>query len=162
GRGRGCVAASRRSGSSSGWAAPGQRSAVMPRVRVPGPKTLIARQVGSQAGPMATDHETGHQHLAGHQHQTEHLAVHQSLELLRSAPVGRLAVVIDGEPALFPVNHVVDRGTVVFRTGAGMKLAAATGQMVAYEVDGYALQTGIAWSVVVTGKARQVRMLHEV
>ncbi|HLS62621.1 MAG TPA: pyridoxamine 5'-phosphate oxidase family protein [Ruania sp.] len=111
---------------------------------------------------MATDHETGHQHLAGHQHQTEHLAVHQSLELLRSAPVGRLAVVIDGEPAIFPVNHVVDRGTIVFRTGAGMKLAAATGQMVAYEVDGYDLQTGIAWSVVVTGKARQVRMLHEV
>lgn len=106
---------------------------------------------------MATDHETGHQHLAGHQHQTEHLAVHQSLELLRSAPVGRLAVVIDGEPAIFPVNHVVDRGTIVFRTGAGMKLAAATGQMVAYEVDGYDLQTGIAWSVVVTGKARQVR-----
>lgn len=105
---------------------------------------------------------TEHEHQTGHQHETEHLAVHQSLQLLRSAPVGRLAVVIDGEPAIFPVNHVVDRGTVVFRTGAGMKLAAATGQMVAYEADGYDLQTGIAWSVVVTGKARQVRSLHEV
>lgn len=94
--------------------------------------------------------------------ETEHLPVYQSLELLRSAPIGRLALVIDGEPAIFPVNHVVDQGTIVFRTAAGTKLAGTTGQVVAYEADGYDLDTRIAWSVVVRGRARQVRLLHDV
>ena len=33
----------------------------------------------------------------------------QSWQLLRDAPFGRLAVVLDGRPDIFPVNNVVDR-----------------------------------------------------
>jgi hypothetical protein len=67
-----------------------------------------------------------------------------------------LAVVVDGIPDIFPVNHVVDHGTIVFRTAAGTKLSAAHGKPVAYEVDGYDTGKGEAWSVVVHGVGRVV------
>lgn len=90
------------------------------------------------------------------------LAEHESWLLLREAVVGRLAVVVDGAPDVFPVNHVVDHGTLVFRTAEGTKLGAAVGQQVAYEVDGYEPSSGEAWSVVVHGAAQEVRELHDV
>ena len=83
-------------------------------------------------------------------------------ELLRSAEVGRLAVAIMNQPDIFPVNYVVDHGSVVFRTAEGTKLAAATlGQGVAFEVDGYEPGAGEAWSVVLKGRAVEIAKLHE-
>lgn len=90
------------------------------------------------------------------------LPEHECWVLLREAMVGRLAVVVDDAPDLFPVTHVVDHGTLVFRTAEGTKLAGAVGQRVAYEVDGYDQESGEAWSVVVHGVAHEVRELHEV
>jgi len=90
------------------------------------------------------------------------LAEHESWLLLREAVVGRLAVVVDDAPDLFPVNHVVDHGTLVFRTAEGTKLAATVGRQVAYEVDGYDPGSGEAWSVVVKGRASEVHELHDV
>lgn len=58
---------------------------------------------------------------------------------------------VDGAPDIFPVNHVVDHGTIVFRTAAGTKLSASHGRQVAFEVDGYDAVNGEAWSVVVHG-----------
>lgn len=81
---------------------------------------------------------------------------------LRRAVVGRLAVVLEDGPDVFPVNFVVDRGTVVFRTAAGTKLAAAAGRPVAFEADGYDADSGEAWSVVVKGSAREVRDVDDV
>ncbi len=78
-------------------------------------------------------------------------------ELLDGEEVGRLAVSIAGQPDIFPVNHVVDGRSIVFRTAAGTKLAGAVlGRGVAYEVDGYDAAAGEAWSVVVKGAARQL------
>lgn len=81
---------------------------------------------------------------------------------LRSALVGRLAVVVDDRPDIFPVNFTVDGGSVVFRTAAGTKLAAAAGRPVAFEADGYEPSTGEAWSVVVKGVAQEVTELDDV
>ena len=86
----------------------------------------------------------------------------ESWALLRQAVVGRLAVVVDERPEIFPVNHLVDRGSLVFRTATGTKLAGAVGRWVAFEVDGYDLETAKAWSVVVKGTARQVNRLYDV
>lgn len=86
----------------------------------------------------------------------------QSWTLLREAVVGRLAVIIDDRPDIFPVNHLVDHGSVVFRSAAGSKLAASAGHWVAYEVDGYDLETASAWSVVIKGEAQQVNRLYDV
>lgn len=83
--------------------------------------------------------------------------------LLRSANVGRLAVVIDDHPDIFPVNYVVDHGTVVFRTAGGTKLAAATASRpVAFEVDGFDPGAGQAWSIVVKGEAQESTTVLEV
>ena len=85
------------------------------------------------------------------------LDVRTSLELLRSAQVGRLAVIVNDHPEIFPVNYLVDRGTVVFRTAEGTKLAAvAFGSNVAFEVDGYEPDKGVAWSVVMKGRASEI------
>lgn len=85
-----------------------------------------------------------------------------SLAALREATVGRLAVVVDGRPGIFPVNFVVDHGCVVFRTAAGTKLAAAVGQPVAFEADGYDASSGEAWSVVVKGTAHEISAYDDV
>jgi len=90
------------------------------------------------------------------------MAESESWALAREAVVGRLAVVVDGRPEIFPVNFLVDHGSVVFRTAAGVKLSAAVGQPVAFEVDGYDPSTGEAWSVVIKGTGREVKHLYEV
>jgi nitroimidazol reductase NimA-like FMN-containing flavoprotein (pyridoxamine 5'-phosphate oxidase superfamily) len=72
--------------------------------------------------------------------------------------VGRLAVVVDGRPEVYPVNYAVDHGTVVFRTAAGTKLAAAMESgYVAFEADGLDRSAGEAWSVLVKGRAEEIR-----
>ena len=96
--------------------------------------------------------------------------------LLRTAEVGRLAVAVAGQPEIFPVNFVVDHGTVVFRTAEGTKLAALTvSPSVAFEADGrvagetevagktdVAGETDEAWSVVIKGRSEEVRRLDDV
>ena len=90
------------------------------------------------------------------------LDTHECLERLRQEDVGRLAVVMDDRPEIFPVNFVVDHGTVLFRTAEGTKMAAVVfGADVAFEVDGYDAADGTAWSVVVKGRATEVRNVHE-
>jgi uncharacterized protein len=80
--------------------------------------------------------------------------------LLRSHDVGRLAVSIAREPDIFPINYVVDRQTIVFRTAPGTKLTASIlGRAVAFEIDG--LDDRVAWSVVVKGRAIQVERIGE-
>ena len=81
--------------------------------------------------------------------------------LLRSQQVGRLAVSIADRPEIFPVNFVVDHGTIVFRTAEGAKLAGAAERDVAFEADGYEPGTGEAWSVVVKGRGEEVVRGHE-
>ncbi len=88
--------------------------------------------------------------------------VPESWELLRAETVGRLAVVRDGAPDIFPVNYVVDHGSVVIRTAAGTKHDAARSNAVAFEVDGHDAQSGDAWSVVARGRAGEVYDVDEV
>jgi uncharacterized protein len=90
------------------------------------------------------------------------LDTHTCLELLRTREVGRLAVSITDHPDIFPINYVLDRGTVVFRTAEGTKLAAALlGRGVAFEIDGYDPDAGDAWSVVVKGYANEIEQMHQ-
>lgn len=89
--------------------------------------------------------------------QTEVLNVHDCWKYLRSASVGRVALVRDGEPEIFPVNYVPENGTVIFRTGSGTKLdAVLSGGSIALEADGLNTYGTIAWSVIVKGTAAVV------
>jgi nitroimidazol reductase NimA-like FMN-containing flavoprotein (pyridoxamine 5'-phosphate oxidase superfamily) len=91
----------------------------------------------------------------GERNPAEALEPRECWRLLASAAVGRLALVVGGRPEIFPVNHVVDHGSVVFRTAPGTKLAAIRGEApVAFEVDG--LDAGVAWSVILKGRAERV------
>lgn len=93
----------------------------------------------------------------------EHLESHECWALLRGVSLGRLAVWADGHPDIFPVNFKVDHGSLVFRTGPGTKLAAALGELpVAMEADGVNPDTGVAWSVVVKGKAHAIERTEDV
>jgi hypothetical protein len=77
--------------------------------------------------------------------------------LLRTTSVGRLAVIVNDRPDIFPINYAVDHGTVVFRSGAGTKMSAASsGSPVALEADGYDADTARAWSVVLAGQAQEI------
>ncbi len=89
---------------------------------------------------------------------------HECWALLRTAEVGRLALVVDGRPEIFPVNFVVDHGTILFRTATGSKLAAVTpsSEPVAFEVDAYDPVEGEAWSVIAKGRASEVTGIREV
>ncbi len=78
--------------------------------------------------------------------------------LLRRTEVGRLAVCTAEGPDIFPVNYAVDRGSLVFRTAAGAKLAALEAEpALAFEVDGYDEPSEEAWSVVVHGRGQEIR-----
>ena len=86
--------------------------------------------------------------------------------LIDHTTVGRLAVAIDGQPDIFPVNYTVDRTgdrpSVVIRTAPGTKLAAAVlGRGVAFEVDATDEERHRGWSVVVRGHAREIEKLEE-
>lgn len=93
----------------------------------------------------------------------EHLSVDECWSLLRTATVGRLAVIVGDHPEIFPINYVVDHGTAVFRTGEGSKVQGAlSGTSVALESDGYDPETGRVWSVVVKGRARTIAEIDDV
>jgi uncharacterized protein len=87
----------------------------------------------------------------------EHLSLARCWELLASQPVGRIGVLYDSAPEIYPVNHVVDQDTVVFRTDPGTKLAGlGRSPAVCYEVDGIDPGTATGWSVLVKGRAVEV------
>lgn len=82
----------------------------------------------------------------------------ESLALLPSVPVGRVVFTDRALPAVVPVNFLVDHGRIVLRTGATSSLAAAVrGSVVAFEVDQIDPEARQGWSVVVTGRASEVR-----
>lgn len=86
--------------------------------------------------------------------QLEVLDLETCLELIDETPVGRIAFVAGGEPAVLPVNHVLDGRTIAFRTAPGSKLeTAARRGSVAFEVDAYDEERREGWSVLVRGVA---------
>ena len=77
----------------------------------------------------------------------------ECLDLLASRDLGRIAIVRDGQPLIFPINYAVSHNIVTFRTGPGTKLDHTPGAAVAFEIDGYDHGTNESWSVLVQGLA---------
>ena len=88
----------------------------------------------------------------------EALGEQEWLELLILETFGRVAVTVGGIPAVFPVNyHFVD-GAIHFRTGEGIKLAAATRHaVVAFQVDDIDRVYHAGWSVLAVGTAEELK-----
>lgn len=79
------------------------------------------------------------------------LAAEECRQLLAAHHLGRLAVVVDGKPDVFPVNYRFDGERIAIRTGPGTKLTAANLASVAFEIDGVDEAGRRGWSVVVHG-----------
>lgn len=80
----------------------------------------------------------------------------ECMKLLAGSSVGRVAVVSEGQPLIFPVNYVLDGRTIAFRTDPGTKLDAATLGRVAFEVDSVDHERREGWSVIVQGVGREI------
>ena len=92
----------------------------------------------------------------------EHLTPAQCWQLLASTPVGRIGVLRDSAPEIYPLNHVVDHESVVFRTEPGGKLdGLLRSPSVCYQVDAIDPANASGWSVLVKGRATEVRDRHE-
>jgi nitroimidazol reductase NimA-like FMN-containing flavoprotein (pyridoxamine 5'-phosphate oxidase superfamily) len=87
----------------------------------------------------------------------QELSKSECFGLLARERVGRVAFVDDLGPIVLPVNFVLDRHMVVFRTDGGSKLdTAVRGGRVAFEVDGTDETARTGWSVLVRGEAVEV------
>lgn len=85
----------------------------------------------------------------------------QCWNLLEGSGHGRLVLVVNGRPDIFPLNYVTHEHSLFFRTAPGTKLAELTvNDDVAFEAD-EVLDTE-AWSVVLHGTAAQLENSAEI
>jgi nitroimidazol reductase NimA-like FMN-containing flavoprotein (pyridoxamine 5'-phosphate oxidase superfamily) len=84
----------------------------------------------------------------------------ESLRLLATVSLGRVFFTEHALPAVRPVNHLVEAGSVIIRSHVGAAVVSlagrADGAVVAYEADEIDPASHLGWSVVVTGVARLV------
>ncbi|HLK00621.1 MAG TPA: pyridoxamine 5'-phosphate oxidase family protein [Streptosporangiaceae bacterium] len=87
----------------------------------------------------------------------EVLGQEECLRLLGTVPVGRIIYTRQALPAVELVNFILHDGSIVFRTSASGKLAAAIREtVVAFEADSVSSASHVGWSVTAIGKARMV------
>jgi len=94
-----------------------------------------------------------------------HLGEEECADLLARTSLGRLGVVVDGRPEIFPVNHVYDAATatVAFPTNERTKVHGALNwPFVAFEVDGLEPEDDSGWSVLVVGHAEEITDTGEI
>lgn len=82
--------------------------------------------------------------------------------MLGSVPFGRLGVIVAGRPEIYPVNHTLYEGDILFRTGSGTKLDHLLDQPISYEVDDFDPVSRTVWSVLVAGVATEIVQVHQV
>jgi nitroimidazol reductase NimA-like FMN-containing flavoprotein (pyridoxamine 5'-phosphate oxidase superfamily) len=80
------------------------------------------------------------------------LGAGECMDLVASVPAGRIAHDDARGPIVIPVNHVVDRGTVVLRTSPASNLAGSVrGGWASYQVDDLGASGDPSWSVLLRG-----------
>lgn len=84
------------------------------------------------------------------------LSREEALELMGTESLGRIVVRRKDDMDIFPVNFVIDNGTIYFRTAEGNKLfTVALNHDVLFEADH--VDGDRAWSVVVKGTAEVLK-----
>lgn len=86
----------------------------------------------------------------------KHLSAAECAGLLAAGTFGRLAIVLGGQPLIFPVNYLFQDGVILFRTNRGTKLTGTDHERVAFEIDGVHPDGQSGWSVVVRGRAYEI------
>jgi uncharacterized protein len=80
----------------------------------------------------------------------------QSLRLLRSHHLGRVAFAHESWPVILPVNYAFDEPTIVIRTSPGAKVTSAPFHMAAFEVDDSDPAGRWGWSVLAQGPVFEI------
>ena len=83
----------------------------------------------------------------------------ECLQLLATAPVGRVAVPVPGEaPLVVPVNFLLVDERILFRTDYGtvFRSAVLSEHPISFEVDAIDVVTRTGWSVLVQGHASEM------
>lgn len=80
----------------------------------------------------------------------------ECVALLAAGDVGRVGIVVDGQPLIFPVNYVFEGKSIVVHTDAGTLLSGASLALVAFEVDSFDAASRSGWSVMVQGVGHDV------
>jgi len=76
---------------------------------------------------------------------------------LSSTPIGRVGVIVAGEPMMFPVLFRFVDGAIVFRTAVGEKMDAVwIAAAVTFEVDAWDAVQRVGWSVIARSRAETV------
>lgn len=76
------------------------------------------------------------------------------VQRLEQATIGRLGVVVDGRPQVFPVGYLYADDRIHIVTDQGTKLHGALDwPSVGFEIDGLSPDGSSAWSVMVSGRA---------
>ena len=86
----------------------------------------------------------------------EQLPEPECWNLLASAQVGRVGLLVNTKVEVLPVNYALDGRSVLFRTAEGTVLNEASMTEVAFEVDRIDETTQEGWSVLVQGLARDI------
>ena len=87
-------------------------------------------------------------HAAAGELQT--MSEEECLALLDEGGEGRIAVVVNGQPVICPVNYVVGRASIIFRTNWAM-LGNASPTSLAFQIDGTDVVGRNRWIVMVQG-----------
>jgi nitroimidazol reductase NimA-like FMN-containing flavoprotein (pyridoxamine 5'-phosphate oxidase superfamily) len=87
----------------------------------------------------------------------------ECLQLLDTAYIGRLGLSESSLPIILPLNFAMDHESIVFCTEAGSKLQAARARdVVCLEIDDADVNNHQGWSVIVTGRLREITDPREV
>jgi uncharacterized protein len=74
--------------------------------------------------------------------------------LLAANTLGRIGMTSGGLPVILPVRYRSIDGMITFQTGTGTtRRSAESGDVLAFEIDGYDSRANEGWSVLVQGRA---------
>lgn len=79
------------------------------------------------------------------------MSEHECWAHLATHKLGRLGLVVDGRPLVFPINYAAGDGAIVMRSDPGTKLRQGPGRPACFEIDGYEETSGVGWSVIAQG-----------
>jgi uncharacterized protein len=82
-------------------------------------------------------------------------------KLLATQQIGRVGVIVGHYPLIFPVNYVLSRDAIIFRTAPGTKLWASQQSNITFEVDELDSVHHSGWSVLVRGIGQEFLPAHD-
>lgn len=79
----------------------------------------------------------------------------ECLALLAAHDVGRVAIIVDRQPVIYPVNYLIDEDCIVFRTNWPV-LAHASLAVLAFQIDSFDVGRQSGWSLLVQGVGHDI------